>query len=254
MLHSQQDFPTRSPSYFFQEAHVAPPNLIEIVSVNVARPEVLLNWSPKDIISSIAKRPVGVPTLRLSAINVEGDEQADTRPDAFGAQVHGGVDQAVYVYPAEHYPDFERGLGRPVEYGLLGENLTIRGALESEVGIGDVWSWGDALVQVSAPRLPCFKLGIRLGKQAMRKWIRDEGKTGWYLRVLRTGTVPTSGTIVVVERHPAGVTVLDVHRALQSAGSGPPGLTELAPLQGKIRRMLQVLDRDLTWGVPERDG
>ena len=232
---------------------MAPANLIEIVSVNVARPQVLLKLSPTDVISAIAKRPVAAPTLQLSAINVEGDEQADTRPDAFGAQVHGGVDQAVYVYPFEHYPEFMRELGRSVEPGLLGENLTIRGATEAEVGIGDIWAWGDALVQVSAPRLPCFKLGIRLGKQAMRKWVRDEGKTGWYLRVLRTGTVPTSGTIEVVERHPSGVSVLDVHQALQRAGSGPPGLTELAPLQGKIRRMLKVLNRDLTWGVPERD-
>ncbi|HLZ10498.1 MAG TPA: MOSC domain-containing protein [Chloroflexota bacterium] len=226
---------------------------IEIVSVNVARPAVLAVWPTKDVISAIAKRPVAAPTLRLSAINVEGDEQADTRPDAFGAQVHGGPDQAIYVYPFEHYPDFERELGRPVECGLLGENLTIRGATEGDVCIGDVWAWGEALVQVSAPRLPCFKLGIRLGKHAMRKWIRDEGKTGWYLRVLRTGTIPTTGSIEVVERHPAGVTVLDVHQALQSSGAGPPGLTELEPLQGKIRRMLKVLNRDLTWGFPERD-
>jgi MOSC domain-containing protein YiiM len=232
---------------------VARSDLIEIVSVNVARPEVLLKWPTKDVISAIAKRPVTAATLQLSSINLDGDEQADTRPDAYGAQVHGGVDQAVYVYPFEHYPDFERELGRPVECGLLGENLTIRGATESEVCIGDIWAWGDAKVQVSAPRLPCFKVGIRLGTQAMRKWIRDAGKTGWYLRVLRTGMVPTTGSIAVIERHPAGITVLDVHHALQGSGSGPPGLTELEPLQGKIQRMLKVLNRDLTWGVPERD-
>ena len=229
-------------------------DVIEIVSVNVARPEVLARWPTKDVVSAIAKRPVATTSLQLTTINLDGDEQADTRPDAFGAQVHGGVDQAVYVYPVEHYPAFERALGRACEHGLVGENLTIRGAIESQVCIGDVWAWGDALVQVSAPRLPCYKLGIRLGKQAMRKWIREEGRTGWYLRILRTGSVPTAGSIQVIERHPSGISVLEVHQALQGAGSGRPGLTELEPLQGKIRRMLKVLDRDLTWGVPERDG
>jgi MOSC domain-containing protein YiiM len=226
---------------------------IEIVSVNVARPQVLLKWPTDDVISAIEKRRVGATSLRLTAINLDGDEQADTRPDAFGAQVHGGPDQAVYAYPIEHYPAFEHELGRAGECGLVGENLTVRGATEDQVCIGDIWRWGDALLQVSAPRLPCYKLGIRLGKQAMRKWIRDGGRTGWYLRVLQTGIVPTNGTIEVVERHPAVVTVLTVHQALQGSGNGGAALQNLEPLQGKIRRMLQVLGRDLTWGVPERD-
>jgi MOSC domain-containing protein YiiM len=236
-----------------EECRVVGSDQIEIVSVNVARPQVLLKLPTGDVISAIEKRPVGATSLGLTTINLDGDEQADTRPDAFGAQVHGGPDQAVYAYPFEHYPAFERELGRPCECGLVGENLTVRGATEGQVCIGDVWRWGNALLQISAPRLPCYKLGIRLGKQAMRKWIREGGRTGWYLRVLRTGTVPTTGTIEVVERHPARVTVLAVHQALQGSVTGGAALQELEPLQGKIRRMLQVLDRDLTWGVPERD-
>jgi MOSC domain-containing protein YiiM len=231
----------------------APGESIEIVSVNVAQPAVLLARPSGDIISGIDKRPVSGPTLRLTVTNLEGDGQADTKESRFGGQVHGGPDQAVYAFPAEHYARFEAQLGRPVSAGFVGENLTVRGATEGEVCIGDVWAWGDAQLQVSLPRSPCYKLGIRMGRQALRRWVREEALVGWYLRVLRPGTVPTSGRIVVAERHPAGVTVLEAHRAIDGGGVGPEHLQHLAPLAEKGRRKLQVGGRDVTGGVPERD-
>jgi MOSC domain-containing protein YiiM len=227
---------------------------LEIVSVNVGRPAVLLARPSGDIVSGIVKRPVAGPSLRLTEINLEGDGQADTKESRFGGQVHGGPDQAVYAFPAEHYARFEATLERAVGPGFVGENLTVRGATEAEVRIGDVWAWGEALLQVACPRSPCYKLGIRMGRQALRRWVREEGLVGWYLRVLRPGTVPTSGRIVVAERHPAGVTVLEVHRAIDGGGIGPAHLQELQPLAEKARRKLQVGGRDVTGGVPERDG
>jgi MOSC domain-containing protein YiiM len=122
------------------------------------------------------------------------------------------------------------------------------------VYIGDVWEWGEALLQVSCPRSPCYKLGIRMGRQALRRWVREEALVGWYLRVLRPGIVPTTGRIEVAERHPAGVTVLEAHRAIDSGGIGPVHLQNLEPLAMKARRKLQVAGRDVTGGVPERDG
>lgn len=226
---------------------------IEIVSVNVARPALLVRWPTKDVLSAIDKRPVAAPSLFLSAINLEGDEQADTRPTPRGGQVHGGPDQAVYAFPSEHYTAFERQLGRPLAPGFVGENLTMRGATEADVCIGDIWTWGDALLQVTSPRGPCFKLGIRLGRHALRRWVREEGLVGWYLRVLRPGQVPTTGRIEVVERHPAAVSVREVHRALQQPAVGPSHLLKLEPLADKIRNLLQVVGRDLTGGLPERD-
>ncbi len=227
---------------------------IEIVSVNVGMPSVLLSRPSGDIVSGIDKRPVARPSLRLTAINLEGDGQADTKESRFGGQVHGGPDQAVYAFPVEHYVRFEATLERPVALGFVGENLTVRGATEAEVCIGDVWAWGEALLQVSVPRSPCYKLGIRMGRQALRRWVREEGLVGWYLRVLRPGIVPTSGRIAVVERHPAGVSVLEAHRAIDGGGIGPEHLQNLAPLAMKARRKLQVAGRDVTGGVPERDG
>ena len=116
---------------------------IDIVSVNVAHPTVLVHWPTKDVLSAIDKRPVGALFLYLHPHDLEGDEQADTRPTPQGGQVHGGPDQAVYAFPAEHYAAFADQLGRPLAAGFVGENLTIRGATEADVRIGDVWAWGE---------------------------------------------------------------------------------------------------------------
>jgi MOSC domain-containing protein YiiM len=226
---------------------------IEIVSVNVARPSVLVRWPTKDVLSAIDKRPVAAPELWLGGTNLEGDEQADTRQTPLGGQVHGGPDQAVYAFPVEHYAAFEREVGRPLGPGFVGENLTVRGATETDVLIGDTWAWGEALLQVTSPRGPCFKLGLRLGRHALRTWVREQGLVGWYLRVLRPGRVPTTGSIAVAERHLGGVSVLDVHRALQQPRVAPAHLIELEPLPEKVRNVLRIADRDLTGGFPERD-
>jgi MOSC domain-containing protein YiiM len=227
---------------------------LEIVSVNVARPSVLVRWPSRDVLSAIDKRPVAAPTLVLAPLNLDGDEQADQRPTPHGGQVHGGPDQAVYAFPVEHYAAFERELGRQLAPGFVGENLTVRGATEAEVRIGDVWAWGEARLQVTAPRGPCYKLGYRLGSHAMRTWVRERGLVGWYMRVLRPGAVPTSGTIEVVERHPAGVSVLEVHQALQRPCVAAPHLLALEPLAERVRNWLAVAERDVTGGFPEKDG
>lgn len=226
---------------------------LDIVSVNVGMPSVLLSRPSGDIISGIDKRPVAAPSLRLTPANLEGDGQSDTKESRFGGQVHGGPEQAVYAFPAEHYPRFEAAMGRPAAFGLVGENLTLRGATEADVCIGDVWEWGEALLQISVPRSPCYKLGIRMGSQSLRGWVRREGLVGWYLRVLRPGIVPTTGQIMVVERDPAGVSVLEVHRAIDGGGIGPGHLQHLAPLALKARNKLKVGGRDLTGGIPEND-
>jgi MOSC domain-containing protein YiiM len=227
---------------------------IEIVSVNVGMPAVLLSRPSGDIVSGIDKRPVVGRSLHLTTTNLEGDGQSDTKESRFGGQVHGGPEQAVYAFPSEHFPLFAAEMGKPAVPGLFGENLTLRGMTEAEACIGDVWEWGDALLQVSVPRSPCYKWGIRMGKQVLRRFIREQGYVGWYLRVLRTGTVPTSGHITVTERHPAKVSVLEVHRAIDAGGIGPKHLQDLEPLALKARNKLKTAGRDLTGGVPETDG
>jgi MOSC domain-containing protein YiiM len=181
--------------------------LVRLVSVNVGLPRVIgVNRWGKPVRSGIAKAPVAASTLALDLLNLEGDRQADLR-------VHGGPDKAVYAYPAEHLPRWNAELGTAFGAGTFGENLTTAGWLEDEVCIGDIWVWGDALLQIAQPRSPCSKLATITGRRDLPRRLVRSGRTGWYLRVLRPGAVPVAGPIEVAARDPGGVSVLDAHRA-----------------------------------------
>ena len=225
---------------------------ITIVSVNVGRPTLLVKWPNHEVMSPIDKCPVEVPSLWLSRTNLEGDEQADQRPTQDG-RVHGGPEKAVYAYPADHFAAWSEELGRPVGPGLFGENLTTLGITETAACIGDVWEWGDALLQVRQPRLPCYKLGYRIGKQVWRKRFRESGRTGWYLSVIREGQVPTQGTIKVVDRHAARVTVAEVVAAVDRPAVADQRIRALSVLPPGLRRLLAQPERDHAGGIPESD-
>lgn len=225
---------------------------ITIVSVNVGRPALLVKWPSHDVMSSIDKRPVEVSSLWLRRTNLEGDEQADQRPTPDG-QVHGGLEKAVYCYPGDHFAAWSQELGQPVGPGLFGENLTTLGITETDACIGDVWVWGDALLLIRQPRLPCYKLGYRIGKQVWRKRFRESGRTGWYLSVLREGHVPTRGSINIVERHPSGVTIAEVVAAVDRAAVADDRILANDILPAGLRRVLAQPARDHAGGIPESD-
>lgn len=199
------------------------PALLELVSVNVGQPAFLALQRGQPVVSGIVKRRVETDTLWLDVVNLEGDGQADR-------EVHGGVDKAVYAYPTEHIATWSEELGESLGPAAFGENLTTSGWLESDVCIGDLWGWGDAVLEVCQPRWPCYKLGILRGSQAFLPRFRSSGRTGWYLRVLEAGRVPVAGPVVVAERHAAGVTVLDVHEA-RLHGATPDRLDQLLALE-----------------------
>lgn len=178
---------------------------LEVNEVFVGRPSVLGVRREAPVYSAISKSRVEAPSLKLDEINLAGDDQADRA-------VHGGVDKAVYVYPARHYAAWSE-LGFEAAAGDFGENLSVTGADEHEVRIGDVWAWGDALVQVSQPRSPCFKLAMKTGRKDVIPAMIDSGRSGWYLRVLRPGEVPTSGQMTLEERDPVNPTVAEVYVA-----------------------------------------
>jgi MOSC domain-containing protein YiiM len=226
---------------------------LRIVSVNVAEPRLLLRWPTGDVVSAIAKQPVLQDELDLTFTNLEGDRQADTRPTPGGGQVHGGRHQPVYAFPTEHYARLEELLRRPLSPGFMGENLTVEGATEAQVCVGETWRWGPALLQVSAPRGPCYKLGIRMGRQAMRTIVREEGLVGWYLRVLEPGRVPTKGSIRREEPGKSGVTIAAVQSALNDRTNVYPEIADVPELAPGIRRALVIGGRDLSGGVPEED-
>jgi MOSC domain-containing protein YiiM len=229
------------------------PDALKLVSVNVAQPRVLLERPTGDVISAIEKQPVQQAELELTTLNLEGDRQADTRATAAGGQVHGGPHQAVYAFPVEHYQRLAELLCRPLSPGFMGENLTVEGVTEEHVYIGDTWRWGPALLEVSAPRGPCYKLGIRMGRQAMRTAVREERLVGWYLRVLQPGRVPTTGVLRREACGEGGVSVAEVQRALNDRANVYPELAAVPALSPSIRRALSLRNRDLSGGIPEED-
>ena len=190
-------------------------DLVDLIAVNVAQPEVIGTRRGKPVSSAIKKRrTVTDGTLTLTETNLDGDRQADLR-------VHGGPEKAVYAYPSEHLPRWNAELqpDEPFGPGTFGENLTTAGWLETEVRIGDVWAWGDARLQVCQPRYPCFKLAMATERPQVGKRMLETGRNGWYLRVLQPGEVPVAGPITVIERGPDDATVLDAVRALLPGSS-----------------------------------
>ena len=209
---------------------------VRLVAVNVGRPALLGQRRGRPVLSGIVKRPAVGVTLALSALNLDGDGQADL-------QHHGGPDKAVYAYPTEHLPSWRSELGLDLEPGAFGENLSVAGWLEADVRIGDVWAWGEARLQVAQPRSPCFKLAMRHGRPDLPRRLVASGRSGWYLRVLVPGEVPLDGPIRVVERHPAGLTV----RSVNAAGQGGPATAD------DLSRMLALAPLAAEWRLRLRD-
>ncbi len=161
-------------------------------SVNVGQPAPLGEVDGAPVISAISKKPVSATTISLQEATLEGDGVADRR-------VHGGPDKAVYAYPKDHWDWWTAEAGLKTFPGAFGENLTLEGVTEHEVQIGDLFKWGDALLQVSQPRAPCYKFRMYTGRDDAAARMTTSGRCGWYFRVLQTGTVPTSGVLERIE-------------------------------------------------------
>jgi len=200
----------------------------EIVSLNIGQPKPA-TFNGKEVSTGIFKKPSGEP-LFLSRVNFEGDGQGDLVH-------HGGPDKAVCVYPHEHYPYWERELQRSLEYGAFGENLTIRGLSETDVCIGDIYRLGEASVQISQPRQPCFKLSMRYGKPEMPLLVQETGFTGFYFRVLEEGLVSPADGLTRTWRHPLGVTVAYANRIMHQDKRNVEG----------IRKILAVEELSANW-------
>ncbi len=182
--------------------------MIEVVTVNVGQPSVLAERNGTRIYSAIAKHPVPLGTrLWLSSGNLAGDAQADL-------SVHGGPEKAVYAYPSEHLPAWEADLGEALGDAPFGENLSTRGAMETDVNIGDRWRWDDALLEVCQPRWPCSKLAVYRQRADIQGMMRSTGRTGWYLRVLEPAEVTVGSPIEVEQLDEARLTVHDAHVAM----------------------------------------
>jgi len=201
-----------------------------VVSVNVGVPRSI-TWHGREVTSAIWKAPVsGMTSLR--GINLDGDDQADR-------QVHGGADKAVYAYALDDYRFWTSAHGIPSQPGLFGENLTIDGLQVSHALIGERWQVGTAVLEVSQPRIPCYKLGIRLQDPEFPRRFAAAGRPGAYLRIVQAGFVTPGDGVSVVYRPEHGVTAELVARAYHADRSLLPLLVDLAELTPSWREWAQ---------------
>lgn len=194
---------------------------MQVISVNVGRPQIVVSHE-EPVSTAIFKQPVA-GRVAVRTLNLDGDRQADL-------SVHGGPSKAVYAYPSEHYEYWKQELpDMELPWGMFGENLTTSGLIESEVSIGDKFRAGTAVIMVTEPRMPCYKLGIRFGRSDIIKRFLASRRTGFYFAVLEEGDVAAGDGIELIERDVNSVRVSDIthlyvqdkdntdllHRALQ---------------------------------------
>ncbi|MBI2115875.1 MAG: MOSC domain-containing protein, partial [candidate division NC10 bacterium] len=154
---------------------------MKLISVNVGLPREVV-YKGKTVKTGIFKEPVP-GRVQVHRLNLDGDRQADL-------SVHGGPSKAVYAYPSEHYGYWRQELpGMDLPWGMFGENFTTEGLLEDLVNIGDRFRVGSAEVMVTEPRLPCYKLGVKFGREDIVKRFLQSGRTGFYVAVLQEGEV-----------------------------------------------------------------
>ena len=170
----------------------------------------------KSVASAIHKQSISnlqnPAPIEIGALGVKGDEQADL-------SAHGGIEKAIYAYPAEHYSFWNELLTREtkkptsLEYGAIGENFTIEGLLETEVFVGDILQIGELEFAVVKLREPCFKFNATLGYKGAVKAMLQSGFSGWYLRVLKTGVL-TAGAPITLIPGPREISIAQQNRNL----------------------------------------
>ncbi len=180
---------------------------MKVYSLNVASPEKVI-FNNKELVTSIFKKPVNTK-LFLSKKGLENDKQADLTS-------HGGKYKALYGYSYEHYSYWGQFLEKDFskEYGLVGENLTISTFDEKEVYIGDEYKIGDAIVKVSQPRIPCFKLGIKMNSRGFVKDFINSNKLGVYFQVIKEGYIKQDDDLEVLHRANHNVSIFNVSNLL----------------------------------------
>jgi MOSC domain-containing protein YiiM len=202
-----------------------------VLSVNVARLREFRVLDGRTIRTGLFKEPVDGPVMARRG-GLEGDAIGDP-------SVHGGEAKAVYAYSRRDVEWWEGELGRQLEEGFFGQNLTLDGLDASEGVVGERWRIGGALFEVAAPRLPCFKLAARVGERGFEKRFGDARRPGAYLRVVEEGELRAGDAVEPVERPAHGVTVTMVSRALLGDKELREQLADAARLDEGLRAHLE---------------
>ena len=176
---------------------------MKLLSINISKPKPI-QYGGKTVQTGIFKEPVS-GTVMLREKNIDGDGQGDLR-------VHGGTYKAIYGYPFEHYAHWQQALQRDdLTYGQFGENLTVEGLLETSVHIGDVFQIGATVkLQITQPRVPCFKLAYKMGLPEFPKQFLESRRVGFYFRVLEEGEIIAGDAITRIEVASASMSVTEI--------------------------------------------
>jgi MOSC domain-containing protein YiiM len=180
-----------------------PTTVATVLSVNVGRARQF-DYNGRPAKSAIWKSPVA-GRIAARGVNLEGDDQADRN-------AHGGPDKSVYAYSIEDLRWWEEKLGRSLQYGEFGENLTTEVIAVNDALIGERWEIGTVVLEVSEPRIPCWRLGVRMNDQMFPRKFTEALRPGTYLRIIVEGALGAGDEIRVIERPDHDVTVRDVFR------------------------------------------
>lgn len=181
---------------------------MKIIATNIAQPTTFI-WKDKEVSTGINKKPTDVP-IYLGKQDVRGDLVSDRR-------VHGGEFKACYLFSANQYP-YWQNLYPELEwnYGMFGENLTIEGLDEKTLIIGDIYKLGNALVQISQPREPCFKLGHKFANHNVLQQFIEHGFSGTYVKVLNEGEVKTGDVFTLKTAQKDSISIFQLFKLLYS--------------------------------------
>ncbi|MFF2887416.1 MOSC domain-containing protein [Paenibacillus sp. NPDC057967] len=193
-----------------------------LASLQVGQPQ-LLQHGAKQVLSGIFKS-ASDEARKVHLLGIEGDGQGDTVH-------HGGPDKAICAYFVNRYPYWSQQLGRPLRNGAFGENFTLTDWTEEELHIGDIVGIGDTVLQVSQPRQPCYKLGLRNEWPELPALAQQTGYTGFYFRVLQEGMVKAGDSIVIRERHKAKFSIAAANHVMYKEKSNSKAIELLLEVQ-----------------------
>lgn len=186
---------------------------MKVVSVNIGEKKAI-EWNGEEVFTGIYKYPVDQPII-LGKEDVVGDQVIDRR-------YHGGIDKACYIYSANHYPFWQEKYPElDWAHGMFGENITVEGLNEAQVQIGDIYSIGECRVQVTQPRQPCFKLGVRFNNQMVLKDFINAPFPGIYVKVIEEGKVAAGDSFTLSERLHNSIGLLEVWNLLYQKDRDP---------------------------------
>jgi MOSC domain-containing protein YiiM len=205
----------------------------KIISLNVGLP-MNIKYEGQIVQSAITKQPIS-GSIYLTKINFKGDKQADLVN-------HGGVDKAVCAYSYNHYSYWEKELDLQLSVPSFGENLTIEDLIEEQIHIGDIFQLGEAVLQVTQPRQPCYKLATKLGQPDMVLKVRNTGYSGYYFKVLEEGNVSVSDRLTLVNEDPCKISISEVNNILYHDTRNMDRVKEILQVEalaGSLRERLQ---------------